>query len=83
LGSSSAFTYEIRVPVVRRKRPVTTPFGHTKKLGQQDSRAEEVGQLIQRRLFAASATIAAGMVMLGVVATGAWRAPLLLPPQAP
>jgi hypothetical protein len=44
---SSVSTSETSTPaVLRRKRPVMTPSGRTKKLAQQDSRAEELGQPI-------------------------------------
>src|SRR5712691_2289448 len=46
-SGASVFTTETRMPAVcSRKRPVMTPSGRTKKLGQQLSQAEELGQLI-------------------------------------
>jgi len=56
--------------VFRRKRPVMTPSGRTKKLGQQLSRADVLLQLIQTWLLAAAACIAAGIVMPGSVLAG-------------
>jgi hypothetical protein len=64
--------------VFRRSRPVTTPSGRTKKLGQQLSRAQELLQLIHTWLLAAAACMEAGIVISGRIEPALnlmWRLP--------